>query len=212
MAIIGAASVGGRLVLSGLTRRLGPLRLYQACVVVQPLAYIVWLVAGGSYGLLVAFAVILGVTYGGYVALGPTVAAALFGVVGLGGIIGLLYLGGGLGGLIGPPMAGVLADSSGQAAAISVSLAVTLAAAVVTLRIPRRGPSQRSCRDPACPRPNRVDAGLLDDEAGAAVVGEVVPRPVDEDVGPVAEADEQHEVQAEPGQPPGEAPQLDVRR
>ena len=39
------------------------------------------------------FAVILGVSYGGYVALGPTVAAALFGVIGLGGLLGLLYLG-----------------------------------------------------------------------------------------------------------------------
>ena len=119
------ASVGGRLALSGLTARFGPLRLYQACVVVQPFAYVVWMVAGSSYGLLVLFAVILGVSYGGYVALGPTVAAALFGVVGLGGVLGLLYLGGGLGGLVGPPVGGALADSSGQTAAISVSLVVT---------------------------------------------------------------------------------------
>lgn len=141
VAIVGAASVGGRLVLSGLTRRFGPLRLYQACVVVQPVAYLVWLVAGASYGMLVLFAVILGVTYGGFVALGPTVAAALFGVVGLGGVIGLLYFGGGVGGLIGPPVAGVLADSSGQTTAITVSLAVTLVGAVVTLRIPSTAPA-----------------------------------------------------------------------
>ena len=108
VAIIGAASVSGRLVLSGLTRRFGPLRLYQACVAVQPLAYVVWMVAGDSYGLLVLFAVILGVSYGGYVALAPTVAAAMFGVIGLGGVLGLLYLGGGLGGLVGPPVGGAL--------------------------------------------------------------------------------------------------------
>lgn len=141
VAIVGAASVSGRLVLSGLTRRFGPLRLYQACVVAQPIAYLVWLVAGSSYGMLVLFAVILGVTYGGFVALGPTVAAALFGVVGLGGVIGLLYFGGGVGGLIGPPVAGVLADSSGQTTAITVSLAVTLVGAVVTLRIPSTVPT-----------------------------------------------------------------------
>ena len=177
VAIIGAASVSGRLVLSGLTRRFGPLRLYQACVAVQPLAYVVWMVAGDSYGLLVLFAVILGVSYGGYVALAPTVAAAMFGVIGLGGVLGLLYLGGGLGGLVGPPVGGALADSSGQTAAIAVSLAVTVVAAVVTLRIPARS---------------------VEDQPGSAVVREVVPGPVHEHVRPVAEADQQHEVQPEP--------------
>ena len=41
--IIGAASVAGRLVLSVLTNRVGPLRLYKGCLVVQPIAYVVWL-------------------------------------------------------------------------------------------------------------------------------------------------------------------------
>jgi MFS family permease len=105
--------------------------------VVQPFAYVLWLVSGGQYAVLVAFAVILGASYGGYVALGPTVAAALFGVVGLGGLLGLLYFGGGIGGLIGPPLAGVLADaSSGQSLPIATALAFTLAGATVTMALP----------------------------------------------------------------------------
>jgi MFS family permease len=139
--IIGAASVAGRLVLSVLTKRVGPLRLYKGCLVVQPIAYVVWLGAGGRYAMLVVFAVILGASYGGYVALGPTVAAALFGVVGLGGLLGLLYLGAGIGGLVGPPLAGGLADAtSGQLLPIGVALLFTIAGAVVTLAIPEGAP------------------------------------------------------------------------
>jgi MFS family permease len=128
-------------VLSVLTKRVGPLRLYKGCLVVQPIAYVVWLGAGGRYGMLVVFAVILGASYGGYVALGPTVAAALFGVVGLGGLLGLLYLGAGIGGLVGPPLAGGLADAtSGQLLPIAVALLFTIAGAVVTLAIPEGAP------------------------------------------------------------------------
>ena len=51
-------------------------------------------------------ALLLGVGYGGFVALGPEVALGYFGVTGLGGVMGLMFLAFGLGGLIGPPFAG----------------------------------------------------------------------------------------------------------
>jgi hypothetical protein len=59
-------------------------RLLQGCLAAQPVAFALWLAAGGSYPVLVTFAVCLGVAYGGFVALGPEAAAVLFGVVGLG--------------------------------------------------------------------------------------------------------------------------------
>src|SRR4029079_5914322 len=97
-------------------------------------AYVVWMLSGRSYALLVVFAVILGVSYGGYVALARTWAASLFAVVGLGGLLGLLYLGGGIGGLIGPPLAGALADASGgQTLPIAVCLGVTVVGAIIPL-------------------------------------------------------------------------------
>jgi MFS family permease len=137
--IIGASSVAGRLVLSGLTHRLGPLRLYQLCLGVQPFAYILWLVSDGRYAVLVVFAVLLGVSYGGYVALAPTVTAELFGLVGLGSVLGLLFLAGGIGGFLGPPLAGYLADATdGQIVPIAVSLVVTVVAALITAVIPDR--------------------------------------------------------------------------
>jgi MFS family permease len=136
LSIVGAASITGRLALSSLVKRFGPLRLYQVCLAVQPVAYLVWLVSGGSYAALALFAVLLGSSYGGYVALGPTVAAHLFGVVGLGGLIGALFFGSAIGGLIGPPVAGSLADrSGGHALPIVMALVVTVAAFLVVLGV-----------------------------------------------------------------------------
>jgi MFS family permease len=139
LSMVGAASVAGRVAMSGLTRRLGPLRLYQLCLAVQPVAYLVWLGAGGRYGALTVFAVLLGISYGGYVALGPTVAAHLFGVIGLGGLLGVLWFGSAVGGLVGPPLSGALADGSGgQRATILLALVATILATVLTFAVPDR--------------------------------------------------------------------------
>jgi predicted MFS family arabinose efflux permease len=135
--ITGAASIVGRLALTGLAGRLPATRLLQGCLAALPVAFGLWLVAGGRYPLLVAFTILLGVSYGGFVALGPEVAAVLFGVVGLGSVMGLQFLGAGLGGLFGPPVAGLLADATdGRVAPIGFALVVAVLAFVLSLRIP----------------------------------------------------------------------------
>jgi MFS family permease len=135
--ITGAASIVGRLALTALAGRASSTRLLQLCLAALPIAFALWLVAGGTYPLLVAFALLLGVAYGGFVALGPEVAATLFGVVGLGAVMGLQFLGAGIGGLIGPPLAGWLADASdGRTAPIVLALSVAVAAFVLSLGIP----------------------------------------------------------------------------
>jgi MFS family permease len=127
--IIGASSIVGRLGLTTVSGRVGAVRLLQACLAVQPVAFLLWLVAGGSYPLLVIFAVLLGVGYGGFVALGPEVALGYFGVVGLGGVMGLVFLAFGLGGLLGPPLGGLLADvTDGSAIPIAFALVTSMAA------------------------------------------------------------------------------------
>ena len=137
--IIGASSVVGRLGLTALAGRVGAVRLLQGCLAAQPVAFALWLAAGGSYPLLVTFAVCLGVAYGGFVALGPEAAALLFGVVGLGAVMGLMFLGAGLGGLVGPPLAGWLADASeGSGVPITLALVVSLLAFGLSLAIPTR--------------------------------------------------------------------------
>jgi len=115
---IGLSSVVGRLALGALASRVPPMRLYQGSFLVVALSFLIWIAAGTSYGLLVVFAIVLGVAYGGFIALAPAVAAELFGPVGLGGVLGALYTAAGIGGLIGPPLAGALIDRSGYTPAL----------------------------------------------------------------------------------------------
>jgi MFS family permease len=140
--IIGASSVVGRLGLTSVSGRVASVRILQGCLAAQPVAFLLWLRAEGSYPMLVAFAVVLGVAYGGFVALGPEVTALLFGVVGLGGVLGLLFLSSGIGGLIGPPLAGWLADTyDGRAVPITLALVVSVVAFALSLGIPTRAPA-----------------------------------------------------------------------
>lgn len=127
MSVIGLASIVGRIALTTVAAPLGGIRLYQLMLVCQPIAYLVWLVADGSVPTLLTFAVLLGTTYGGFVAISPEVAISLFGIDDVGRLIGLLYLSFGVGGLIGPPVAGLIAESSGQSAVIVSIIVVVIA-------------------------------------------------------------------------------------
>ena len=107
---IGGSSILGRLLLTSIAGRLGAVRLLQLSFAAQPVAYLVWMFANGKYSLLMIFALLLGVTYGGYVALMGAVAAHYFGMIGIGSVMGYLFLFSGVGSLIGPPLAGFLTD------------------------------------------------------------------------------------------------------
>ncbi len=138
ISVIGAASTAGRLGLGALADRFGHLRTYRACVATMAVSFLLWLPAGGAYPVLVVFAVVLGLGYGGFIALAPAVAAMLFGVRGLGGTIGVLYTGAGLGALVGAPAAGAVIDARGYPAAVGVTFAV--AAVSFLLLLPLRHP------------------------------------------------------------------------
>lgn len=135
--LIGMASVVGRLVTGALADRLGRVRTYQGCVGIMAVSYLVWL-AAPNYGVLVAFTLVLGVGYGGWVALGPAVVAELFGLRGLGALVGMTYTAAAVGSLVGPPLAGLIIDQSGTYRwAIVVSLALATAAFLVLLPLRR---------------------------------------------------------------------------
>ncbi|MDA3040637.1 MAG: MFS transporter [Actinomycetota bacterium] len=135
LGIIGMASIVGRLGLGALAGRLGILRLYQLSFLGLALSFGVWIVADTSYALLIAFAVVLGVAYGGIIALSPAVVAQLFGTVGMGGVLGALYTANGFGGLIGPPVMGKIIDSSGHTAAQWTALASGLLGTALLYRM-----------------------------------------------------------------------------
>ncbi len=114
--IIGVASVVGRIALGAVADRFGRVRTFQASFAVLAVAFAIWLghvVAEGPFAVLVAFAVVLGVGYGGWIALQPAVIADAFGVRGLGRLVGLVYTAAGIGALLGVPVAGALVDATG---------------------------------------------------------------------------------------------------
>jgi MFS family permease len=106
---VGAASVVGRLGLNALAPRFGLLNMYKISYALLLFSCGIWSISH-SYSALVAFAILLGVGYGGIAAMTPAVAAARFGVEGLGELLGFLFTAFGVSCLVGPPLAGVLAD------------------------------------------------------------------------------------------------------
>ena len=133
--IIGAASIVGRLALGTAAARIGVLRTYQGCFVLMAVSFALWL-GEPSYARLVAFALLLGLGYGGFVALGPPLVAEVFGVQGLGALLGVLYTSAAIGSAVGPPLAGLLiGDGSGYRAAVLASLAFACVAAALVSRV-----------------------------------------------------------------------------
>jgi MFS family permease len=135
---IGVASTAGRLGLVPLANRFGLIVTYRYCLLALGLCFSLWL-CGKSYGMLVAFALIMGASYGGAVALTPAVVAELFGTRGLGVILGTLYTGSAIGTLLGPPFCGALIDwTGGYRLAILFTMTITIAAYVILLPLERR--------------------------------------------------------------------------
>lgn len=135
--LIGGSSIVGRLGLGALADRLGAIRLNIASFAVLASSHLIWLFAGSSYVLLVIYAITLGVGYGGFIALSPAVIAEVFGLDGLGGMIGMQYTAAGVGALTGPPLAGWLIDRSGDNAAIVLALIMSTAATLVLSTLTR---------------------------------------------------------------------------
>jgi MFS family permease len=135
---IGIASVIGRLALGAIAGSGGLLRVFQGCFAAMGASFALWWIAGSSYAAMLAFTVVLGVGYGGFVALAPAVVAARFGVANLGALLGVLYTGAGIGSAVGPPAAGAVIDAAGYAPAIAGSLAIGLASFVTMLPVSLR--------------------------------------------------------------------------
>ncbi len=133
--IIGGASVAGRLGLGALGSRFAAVRVMQASFIIMAASFVLWLVAGSNLVLLFAFAVVMGVGYGGFIALAPAVVASLYGTRDLGAILGALYTAAAIGGLIGPPVAGVVIDNVSYGAAIVLAMVLTAAASGVLLML-----------------------------------------------------------------------------
>jgi predicted MFS family arabinose efflux permease len=146
ISILGVGSVVGRLGIGPIAARFGVLPLVVTAFAVQPVAYLVWLAADASYPLMAAFAALLGVGYGGYVALSPVAAAELFGLQGLGRVLGVLYTSAGLGALVGPYALGIVIERAGFGTMILLSVGLSGLATSVAIPLWFEG-RDRSAQD-----------------------------------------------------------------
>jgi MFS family permease len=136
--VIGAGSIAGRLVLGAVAARTGAMRAFRGCFLAMGASFGLWAL-GGSYGVLLAFALVLGIGYGGFVAIGPAVVAERFGTTRLGGLLGVLYTSVGIGSAVGAPAAGAAVDATGSyGPAIAGCLVLGLAAYLTVLTVGRR--------------------------------------------------------------------------
>jgi MFS family permease len=119
--IIGGASIAGRLGFGTLGDKISRVRLYQSTFIIVALSFLIWLFASHSFTLLMVFAVMLGCGYGGFIVLSPAVTVEIFGLAGLGTILGATYTAAGIGGLLGPTIAGYLIDKTGSFSAAIIA-------------------------------------------------------------------------------------------
>lgn len=132
ISFIGVGSTLGRFVLGSMADRVGRDRFLLSMYFGLAVAMLLWATASGVVSL-IAFALIFGALYGGWVAILPAAVMDRFGGANVSGIIGILYTSVALGTLAGPVAAGYLHDATGSYfQTIVVSACANLAAAAVT--------------------------------------------------------------------------------
>ncbi|MBI5257189.1 MAG: MFS transporter [Burkholderiales bacterium] len=137
--LIGIGSLAGRFAIGWLADRLGRARTLALAQASMGLSYLVWAAADG-YGAMAVFALWMGLSYGGAVALMPALCMDLFGARAVSSVLGTLYSGAALGNLAGPVVAGWVFDRvGGYGPVIWSCLLLSAVATAATLRVlPRR--------------------------------------------------------------------------
>ena len=111
LAIIGGASIAGRIAMGGLADRLSNRRPLFMALVLAAIA-LFYLQPANQVWMFYLFAIAFGFAYGGLPALMSPIAAELFGLGSLGVILGSLGLMSTMGGAIGPVLAGHIFDTT----------------------------------------------------------------------------------------------------
>ena len=133
LSLLGVGSAVGRFAIGATADRIGRWRGLGLSFGGVGVSCLLWLGSDGMVGL-GAFAVLVGLFWGGGVALAPSVMADYFGTRAVSGIIGVLYAGVGLGALAGPVVAGLVFDLwESYTIAIAYSIVAPLLAAICVL-------------------------------------------------------------------------------
>jgi MFS family permease len=143
--MIGVGSIVGRFLLGGLADRFGRRQSLMGSFAILAVMLVFWGAVEG-YWLLLAFGLIYGTAYGGYVALVPAVAIDYVGVRSASGVLGLLYTPFAVGTLIGTASAGYAYDwlkSYDWPILVSAVLTALATAVVCMLQDPEKWRSAR---------------------------------------------------------------------
>ena len=123
----------GRIVWGALSDKLGRKRSIFLMTVSQGVIMLLFYWMGGTPGLLFLGATIIGFNFGGNFALFPTATADFFGTAHVGQNYGWMFTAYGVGGIVGPIMAGAFRDSGSWMPAFIISGVLCLVAAVIAL-------------------------------------------------------------------------------
>lgn len=138
---IGAGSLLSRVGLNAAAEKIGAIVPFQFSCVLVALACVIWTFAY-TYPALVLFVVVMGISYGGVASLTPAVAIQIFGLESIGELLGFLLLSYGVAAAVGPPIAGLLVDHSGNYRdIIGFALVASLAGVITSLLLRRAQPA-----------------------------------------------------------------------
>jgi MFS family permease len=142
LAVIGAASLIGRLLLTAASDRLGRRNSFAAMYFVMGASFLLWYMdgqIGGDIAVLTIFAALYGLGSGGYVAMIAPLLAEYFGTEKIGSVLGCFMPSVALGGFFGPWLAGHAFDLWGNYdLPILVSAVCGLVAVVLVMAMPAR--------------------------------------------------------------------------
>ncbi|NYH77338.1 MFS family permease [Actinopolyspora biskrensis] len=141
VSVIGAASIAGRLLLGVAASRYRTMTLFLACYACTVISLLIWASATG-YPQLLIFTLVMGVGYGGYIALTPVILAEEFGPAALSRRLGIVYTAVGVGSAAGPAMTGFIVQSTHSYATAAYLLAAFSLAGFLILA-PKSGPASR---------------------------------------------------------------------
>jgi len=142
--LVGVGSVLGRFVLGGFGDRIGRREMLTAVYAGMALLFIVWAMSESAW-VLATFALLYGVSYGGFVGTSPPLATDYFGPKAISGIVGALYTGAGIGYLIGPLAAGAAYDlQKSYTLPIAIAVVLLAASAVLSRMLPPSGTRVRA--------------------------------------------------------------------
>ncbi len=109
LTIIGGLSIAGRVIMGGVSDRIGNKLALIICFILILIA-LFWLLAAKELWMLYLFAVVFGFAYGGHVPLVSPIVADLFGLRAHGLILGVVIFVGAIGAAMGPLLAGHVFD------------------------------------------------------------------------------------------------------